>query len=44
MKHTSTIYEDTHRQRMSVCFKGADSSFSSLSVLTAEMQLVMLAG
>lgn len=44
MKHTSTIYGDTQRRRMWVCFKGADSSFSSLSVLTAEMQLVMLAG
>lgn len=44
MKHTSTIYGDTHKWKMWVCFKVANSSFSSLSVLTTEMQLAMLAG
>lgn len=44
MKHTSTIYGDTHRRKLQVCFKVADNSFSCLSVATAGMQLAMLAG
>lgn len=44
LKHTSTVYGDTHRWKLCVCFKVDDSSFSSLSVVTTGMQLAMLPG